>query len=196
MTLGEDKIRSMAAAFGIDDSGFTMPLKVVPSTLGEIQGQAQLALSSIGQQDVQITPLQGAMIAAAVANGGKLMKPYLVDKVRAPDLTVIDQTDPQVMSRPITGPVASALTTMMTSVVDHGTGRKAQIQGIQVAGKTGTAQTDAESQDNSWFVGFAPADHPKIAVAVFIKHGGATGGDISAPIARQVMQAYLSEQGG
>ena len=196
MTLGEDKVRSMAAAFGVDDSGFSMPLKVAPSTVGDIQGQAQLALSSIGQQDVQITPMEGAMIAAAVANDGKLMKPYLVDKVRAPDLSVIDQTDPEVMSRPITGQVAAELTTMMTSVVEHGTGRKAQIQGVQVGGKTGTAQTDAEAQDNSWFVGFAPADHPKIAVAVFIKHGGATGGDISAPIAKQVMQAFLSEQGG
>jgi peptidoglycan glycosyltransferase len=195
MTLGEDKIRSMAAAFGIDDSGFTMPLKVVPSTLGQIQGQAELAISSIGQQDVQITPIQGAMIAAAVANDGKLMRPYLVDKVRAPDLTVIDQTDPEVMSQPITPQVAAELTTMMTSVVDHGTGRKAQIPGVQVGGKTGTAQTDPEAQDNSWFVGFATGAHP-IAVAVFIKHGGATGGDISAPIARQVMQAYLSEQGG
>jgi peptidoglycan glycosyltransferase len=195
MTLGEDRIRSTAAAFGIDDSGFTMPLKVVPSTVGAIASQAELAHASIGQQNVQITPLQGAMIAATVANGGKLMKPYLVDKVRAPDLTVIDQTDPEVLSRPITAQVAEQLTTMMTSVVDHGTGRKAQIPGVQVAGKTGTAQTDPEAQDNSWFVGFALGQHP-IAVAVFIKHGGATGGDISAPIARQVMQAYLSEQGG
>jgi peptidoglycan glycosyltransferase len=136
------------------------------------------------------------MIAAAVANGGKLMKPYLVDQVRAPDLTVIDQTDPTVMSRPISSQVAGELTQMMTSVVANGTGRKAKIPGIQVAGKTGTAQTDPENNDNSWFVGFAPADHPKIAVAVFIKHGGRTGGDISAPIAKQVMQAYLQGQGG
>jgi peptidoglycan glycosyltransferase len=85
---------------------------------------------------------------------------------------------------------------MMTSVVDNGTGKKAKIPGISVAGKTGTAQTDPENNDNSWFVGFAPADHRKIAVAVFIKHGGRTGGDISAPIAKQVMQAYLQGQGG
>jgi peptidoglycan glycosyltransferase len=196
MTLGEQKVRDMAKSFGIDDSGFTTPLKVAPSTVGAIADQAQLANASIGQQNVQITPLQGAMIAAAVANGGKLMKPYLVDQVRAPDLTVIDQTDPTVMSRPISSQVAGELTQMMTSVVANGTGRKAKIPGIQVAGKTGTAQTDPENNDNSWFVGFAPADHPKIAVAVFIKHGGRTGGDISAPIAKQVMQAYLQGQGG
>jgi peptidoglycan glycosyltransferase len=196
MTLGQDKVRSMAEAFGLDDNGFTVPLQVAPSTVGSIADQAQLATASIGQQNVQITPLQGAMIAAAVANGGTLMKPYLVDQVRAPDLTVIDQTDPSVRSRPITSAVAAQLTQMMTSVVDNGTGKKAKIPGISVAGKTGTAQTDPENNDNSWFVGFAPADHPKIAVAVFIRHGGRTGGDISAPIAKQVMQAYLQGQGG
>jgi peptidoglycan glycosyltransferase len=196
MTLGEDKVRSTAKAFGIDDTGFDIPLHVVPSTVGAIDNQAQLATASIGQQNVQITPLQGAMIAAAVGNGGTLMKPYLVDQVRAPDLSVIDQTDPSVMSRPVTGQVAGELTQMMTSVVTDGTGKKARIPGIQVAGKTGTAQTDPENNDNSWFVGFAPADHPKIAVAVFVKNGGRTGGDISAPIAKQVMQAYLQGQGG
>ena len=196
ITLGEQKVRDMAKAFGIDDSRFTTPLKVAASTMGQIQDQAQLGVASIGQQNVQITPLQGAMIAAAVADGGKLMRPYLVDQVRAPDLTVIDQTDPSVMSRPISADVAGQLTAMMTSVVQKGTGKKAAIPGIQVAGKTGTAQTDPENNDNSWFVGFAPADHPKIAIAVFIEHGGKTGGDVSAPIAKQVMQAYLQGQGG
>jgi peptidoglycan glycosyltransferase len=196
MALGQDKLRSTAQAFGIDDQGFSMPLPVAGSTVGAIPDQAALAIASIGQQNVQITPLQGAMIAAAVANGGTLMKPYLVDQVRAPDLTVIDQTDPSVMSHPVTSAVAAELTQMMTSVVDNGTGKKAKIPGVPVAGKTGTAQTDPENNDNSWFVGFAPADHPKIAVAVFIRHGGKTGGDISAPIAKQVMQAYLQGQGG
>jgi peptidoglycan glycosyltransferase len=196
MTLGQDKVRSMAEAFGINDSAFTTPLKVSGSTLGRIQDQAQLANASIGQQNVQITPMEGAMIAAAVANKGTLMKPYLVDQVRAPDLTVIDQTSPTTMSHPVTADVAAQLTQMMTNVVANGTGKKAKINGVQVAGKTGTAQTDPENQDNSWFVGFAPADHPKIAVAVFIQHGGRTGGDISAPIARQVIQAYLQGQGG
>jgi peptidoglycan glycosyltransferase len=194
MTLGEEKVRSTAKAFGIDDSKFSVPLPVAASTVGQIQGQAELAISSIGQENVQITPLQGAMIAAAVANRGTLMKPYLVDSVRAPDLTVIDQTDPEVMSHPVSSQVAAELTTMMTSVVTSGTGKKAQIPGVQVAGKTGTAQTDPEAQDNSWFVGFAAGQHP-IAIAVFIRGGGKTGGDLSAPIAKQVMQTYLSGQG-
>jgi peptidoglycan glycosyltransferase len=194
--LGEDRIREMAAGFGITDEGFDMPLKVAPSTLGEIDGDAQLGVSSIGQQDVQLTPMQAAMIAAAVANDGSLMKPYLVDHVTAPDLSVIDRTDPEQMSEPISADVANQLTEMMTSVVDRGTGQRAQIAGVDVAGKTGTAENADEADDHSWFIGFAPADHPKIAVAVFVRNGGSTGGDISAPIARSVMEAYLAGQGG
>jgi penicillin-binding protein A len=167
---------------------------VQASTIGSIDGKAQLGISSIGQQDVQLTPMEGAMIAAAVANQGTLMKPYLVDSIQAPDLTVVDKTTPEEYSKPISAAVAGQLTQMMTSVVANGTGRKAQIPGISVAGKTGTAQNAAT--DHAWFVGFAPADHPKIAVAVFIKNGGATGGDLSAPLARQVMQAYLNGHGG
>ncbi|TFV85714.1 penicillin-binding transpeptidase domain-containing protein [Blastococcus sp. CT_GayMR16] len=192
--LGEERIRDMAAAFGIDDEGFKMPLTVAPSKLGDIENDAQLGISSIGQQDVQVTPMQAAMIAAAVANDGTLMKPYLVSQVQAPDLTVIDKTDPEEMGQPVSAEVAGQLTEMMTSVVDNGTGRRARIDGVQVAGKTGTAENSAD--DHSWFIGFAPADDPKIAVAVFVRNGGRTGGDVSAPIARTVIQAYLDGQGG
>jgi penicillin-binding protein A len=205
VTLGESRLRDMAKAFGINDEKFDMPLPVTPSTLGPIDDDAALAQSSIGQRDVQLTPLQAAMISAAIANGGKLMKPYLFDSIQAPDLSVVDQTDPEQMSQPITADVAHELTTMMTSVVANGTGKKARIDGVQVAGKTGTAEvgtTGDEAPPHTWFTGFAPADHPKIAVAVFIKNGGqsgtegtGTGGDISAPVARAVMQAYLNGQG-
>jgi peptidoglycan glycosyltransferase len=192
--LGEKSVRDMAEAFGINDEKFEMPLQVAASKLGDIENDAQLGISSIGQQDVQLTPMQGAMIAAAVANRGTLMKPYLVSQVQAPDLTVIDKTDPEEMSQPVSEEVAGQLTEMMTSVVNNGTGRRARIDGVQVAGKTGTAENSAD--DHSWFIGFAPADDPKIAVAVFVKNGGRTGGDISAPIAKSVIQAYLDGQGG
>jgi peptidoglycan glycosyltransferase len=184
----------MAAAFGIDDEGFEMPLQVAPSKLGDIENDAQLGISSIGQQDVQLTPMQGAMIASAIANDGTLMKPYLVSEVQAPDLTVIDKTDPEELGQPVSPEVANQLTDMMVSVVENGTGRRAQIEGVQVAGKTGTAENAAD--DHSWFIGFAPADDPKIAVAVFVRNGGRTGGDISAPIAKSVIEAYLEGQGG
>ena len=192
--LGEDRVRKMAEAFGIDDEGMKIPLTVDGSTIGEIQNDAELGVSSIGQQDVQLTPLQAAMIASAVADDGTLMRPYLVDQVRAPDLSVIDQTDPEELSQPVSAEVAGQLTEMMTSVVENGSGRRARIPGVTVAGKTGTAEN--AGPDHNWFIGFAPADDPQIAVAVFVANGGGTGGDVSAPIARDVMQAYLDGQGG
>ncbi len=192
--LGEDAIRDMAEGFGFGREDLQIPLDVAASTLGEIENGDQLARTSIGQQDVQVTPMQAAMIAAAVANDGTLMKPYLVDQLLAPDLTVIDETDAEEMSQPFSEDVANDLTEMMTSVVANGSGRNARISGVQVAGKTGTAENDGP--DHNWFIGFAPAAAPKIAVAVFIRNGGGTGGDTSAPIARSVIQAYLDGQGG
>ncbi len=194
--LGEDRVREMAEAFGLDGESFDIPLRVEPSGIGDIESAAALGQTSIGQRDVRMTPLQAAMVAAAVANDGTLMTPYLVDQVRAPDLSVLDETDPDVFSEPISEDVANELTEMMLSVVDNGSGRAAQIPGVQVAGKTGTAQVREDVPDHNWFMGFAPADDPQIAVAVFVATGGGTGGDVSAPIAQQVLQAYLEGQGG
>ena len=189
--LGEDTIRDVAERFGIDGEKRQIPLDVAGSDIGEINNDAELGVSSIGQQDVRITPLQGAMIASAVANDGTLMTPYMVDQVRAPDLTVIDRTEPEELSEATSEDVANKLTEMMISVVQNGSGKAAQIDGVQVAGKTGTAEN--AGPDHNWFVGFAPADDPKIAVAVFVANGGGTGGDVSAPIARNVIAAYLDE---
>jgi peptidoglycan glycosyltransferase len=194
--LGEERVRDMAEAFGLDGESFDIPLRVEPSSVGDIESEAALGQTSIGQRDVRMTPLQAAMVAAAVANDGTLMRPYLVDQVRAPDLSVLDETDPEEFSEPVSADIANQLTEMMLSVVDNGSGRAAQIPGVQVAGKTGTAQVREDVPDHNWFIGFAPADDPKIAVAVFVANGGGTGGDVSAPIARQVLQAYLEGQGG
>ena len=194
--LGEDRIREMAEAFGLDGEGFEMPLRVEPSGIGDIESAAALGQTSIGQRDVRMTPLQAAMVAAAVANDGTLMQPYLIDQVRAPDLSVLDETDPEVYGEPVSEDIANQLTEMMVSVVENGSGRAAQIPGVQVAGKTGTAQVREDVPDHNWFMGFAPADDPKIAVAVFVANGGGTGGDVSAPIAQRVLQAYLEGQGG
>jgi cell division protein FtsI/penicillin-binding protein 2 len=194
--LGEDRVREMAEAFGMTGDGMEIPLQVAGSSVGDIESEAALGQSSIGQRDVRMTPLQAAMIAAAVGNDGTLMTPYLVDQVRAPDLTVIDRSDPEEFSSPVTPEVADQLQEMMESVVANGSGRAARIPGVAVAGKTGTAQVAPDVPDHNWFVGFAPADDPQIAVAVFVANGGGTGGDVSAPIAGDVMQAYLEGQGG
>jgi penicillin-binding protein A len=201
ISLGEDRIRAQAKAFGIDDTSFPMPLRVAASTLGDIPDAAALGQSSIGQRDVQITPLEGAMIAATVANGGTLMRPYLVKEVQAPDLTTLDTTEPQVVGQAMPADVADQLRDMMVNVVEHGTGRPAQIDGVKVGGKTGTAENVVGAQPHAWFVGFAPADNPTVAVAVLLEHAGTrgsevTGGLAAAPIARDVIEAVLDSQGG
>ncbi|HZB20913.1 MAG TPA: penicillin-binding protein 2 [Blastococcus sp.] len=193
--LGEDRVREMAEAFGLDGEGYEIPLDVAPSGIGDIESAAALGQTSIGQRDVRMTPLQAALVAATVANDGVQMKPYIVDQVQAPDLTVIDSTQPEEWREPISADVANQLTEMMLSVVENGSGRAARISGVEVAGKTGTAQVSDEVADHTWFMGFAPADDPQIAVAVFVANGGGTGGERSAPIARQVIEAYLDGQG-
>ncbi|HEY2043039.1 MAG TPA: penicillin-binding transpeptidase domain-containing protein [Jatrophihabitans sp.] len=207
MDLGTQSIKSTAALFGINDNSMTVPVPVAGSSVGPIIDKAALGQSSIGQRDVRITPLQGAMIAAAVANHGNLMKPYLVSEEQGPDLATLSHTDPVLQSQVMSADQASQLTQMMTDVVDHGTGTAAQIPNMKVAGKTGTADNGPQRADGSyvnpphaWFTGFAPADNPKIAVAVIIENGGVagnetTGGLAAAPVAKAVMQAYLSAIG-
>ncbi len=196
--LGADALRTQAEAFGFD-TDLSIPLTVAHSRFpadGAID-EAQTALSAIGQYDVRVTPLEVAMLAATIANGGVEMKPYLVSTVRDQDLTVVDTTSPTALGRPISASTASSLRDMMLNVVDNGTGTAAQIPGVQVAGKTGTAQTTDGAAPHAWFTAFAPATNPKIAVAVVVEHGGslgseATGGKLAAPIARAVIQAALS----
>jgi peptidoglycan glycosyltransferase len=184
-----------------------MPLRVAGSSTGPIVDKAALAQSSIGQRDVRITPLQAAMISAAIADGGKLMRPYLVSEEQAPNLAVLSHTDPQLQDQVMNSGQATLETQMMVDVVNKGTGTEAQIPGIQVAGKTGTADNGPQRADGSyvlpphaWFSGFAPADNPRIAVAVVLVNGGVagnetTGGLAAAPVAQAVMKAYLASIG-
>ncbi|MGI8692214.1 MAG: peptidoglycan D,D-transpeptidase FtsI family protein [Geodermatophilaceae bacterium] len=199
--LGESKIRDVAERFGIDDEGYEMPLPVAQSTLGDIESAAALGQSSIGQRDVRLTPIEAANIVATIGNGGTLYQPYLVAERQEPDLTVIDDVEPTEIRQAISSDVAAALTEMMVSVVENGTGQNARIDGVEVAGKTGTAEVDEGIAPHAWFAGFAPADNPQIAVAVFIANGGdsgseTTGGRAAAPVARAVMEAFLGTGGG
>ncbi len=148
---------------------------------------------AIGQDKLAVTPLQMAMVAAAVANGGKLMKPRLTDKIVDPDGRTVTTVKPQEMSRPISEQTAAELTQMMGRVVEEGTGTAVQLPGIDVAGKTGTAETDpSRNITQPWFIAFAPADDPKIAIAVTVENSqGGFGGTVAAPMAREVLATLL-----
>jgi len=194
LRLGADALRKQADAFGFD-SAPQIPLTAATSVFPSSPDRPQTALSAIGQYDVRATPLQMAMVASAIANNGVLMEPYLVKELEAPDFTVIESTDAHVLGRAVSPSVAQDLRHMMVGVVAHGTGTAAQIPGITVAGKTGTAQ-HGSAAPHAWFIAFAPAQHPRIAVAVLVEDGGdlgseATGGKVAAPIARSVIEAVL-----
>jgi len=133
-------------------------------------------------------------VAAAIGNGGVVMQPYLVDKILKPGGGVLQTTKPRVRGRAISPRTAAELTTMMESVVTGGTGTAAQIPGVAVAGKTGTAETSRPGVNTAWFVAFAPADHPRYAVAVALENQlHKTGGEVAAPIAKTIMEALLKQ---
>jgi penicillin-binding protein A len=195
LQLGGNALREQAQKFGFGDD-LDIPLPVTPSKVPADMNAPQSAQAAIGQFDVRVTPLQMAMVAAGVANAGVVMKPYLVQTVRAPDLDVIGETQPQQLSRAVSPDVAAQLTRMMEKVVSSGTGTRAQISGITVAGKTGTAQHGDGKAPHAWFIAFAPANDPQVAVAVVVEDGGELGhegfgGSIAAPIAKKVMEAVL-----
>lgn len=197
MTLGEQALQTQSQAFGFGKP-LQVPMRVTPSTFPADLSQASLAQSAIGQFNVRVTPLQVCMISAAIANDGILMQPYLNDSVVGPNLEVNGRTQPQRLGEAVSPQVAGQLTTMMEAVVDNGTGRRAQIQGVRVAGKTGTAQQGKGQPPNAWFTAFAPVNDPKVAVAVVVEDGGslnerATGGQVAAPVAKKVIQAVLQQ---
>jgi peptidoglycan glycosyltransferase len=147
---------------------------------------------AFGQEHLQVTPLQMAMVAATVANGGIVPKPYVVQSIVGPDGSKIRNTRPATLGRAIKPQTAAELTQMMTSVVQSGTGTAAEIPGVQVAGKTGTAETNTPGVYTAWFIAFAPADNPQVAVAVVLENqANGFGGAVAAPIAKLVMQALL-----
>jgi peptidoglycan glycosyltransferase len=147
---------------------------------------------AIGQDKLNVTPLQMAMVAGAVANGGKLMEPHLTDKIVDPDGRTVDTIQPRQMSQVMSGEAAGEVADMMGKVVQEGTGTAAALQGISVGGKTGTAEVDRPCGPNQvWFIAFAPRHDPKVAIAATVECSSGTGGDTAAPIAKQVMQELL-----
>jgi penicillin-binding protein A len=146
---------------------------------------------AFGQERLGVTPLQMAMVVATIANGGVEMQPYVVDRVDSRGGSVVTRTKPHVYRKPISPQTAAELTGMMVAVVNGGTGTNAQIHGIQVAGKTGTAETGVTHTNTTWFVAFAPASSPKVAIAVVLENQHGVGGTTAAPIAKTVMEALL-----
>jgi penicillin-binding protein A len=146
---------------------------------------------AFGQERLQATPLQMALVAAGVANGGTIMRPTLVDRIVSPKGKVIQRTQPDTWKEAMKPQTAAELTAMMTAVVEAGTGTAAQIPGVQVAGKTGTAETGRAGENDTWFIAFAPADNPRVAVAVALSNQSGTGGTTAAPIAKQIIEALL-----
>lgn len=172
---------------------------------GELLGPGDpvdIARVAMGQERLAVTPLQMAEVAAAVANGGKLMKPQIWSRVIDPDGRVTKRLDPSEYSRPIDGQTAEELTTAMQGVVSEGTGTNAAIPGVQVAGKTGTAETPGnescgggEAENQAWFIGFAPADEPKVAIAATVECTERFGNDAAAPIFKAVAEQILEDEG-
>ncbi len=200
LRLGADKLVSQAQAFGFDqDIPFDVPFAEgqIPQASSFADDLPGVAYSAIGQQSVAANPLQMALVGAAIANGGSEMTPRLVSQIRDASGRVVKSFGPREWGQPISAGSASQLTAMMVDVVREGTGTAAQIPGVEVAGKTGTAQHGGSAAPHAWFVGFAPAQAPQIVVAVVVLDGGslgseATGGRVAAPIAKAVMQAALA----
>jgi peptidoglycan glycosyltransferase len=197
---GAEALRSMAHSFGLDSTPSVIPLQVAQSTVGIIADAAALGMSSIGQKDVALTPLQNAEIAATIANGGVMMQPYLVESLKGPDLANISTTAPYQQRRAVSPQIAAKLTELMIGA-EKAAQQKGAIPGVQIASKTGTAEHGTDPRNtppHAWYIAFAPAQTPKVAVAVLVENGAdrlsATGGALAAPIGRAVIQAAL--QGG
>ena len=200
MTLGGPALNNAAELFGMNDKTLRIPMPVTPSNYVIPPSKALTAFSAIGQYSDTVTPLQEAMFAAGIADGGKLMTPYLVKQVTASDLSTVDTTNPKQLSQAVSPTVASDLGQMMLAVVQDPDGTANAFNtaavGFTMAGKTGTAQNGVNNTglNDAVFTSYAPYDNPQIAVGVIIQ-GGGYGATAAAPIAVQVIKAYLATLG-
>jgi peptidoglycan glycosyltransferase len=192
---GEEAFRRQAERLGIGQPDLDVPIAVAPSTIGDIPDTAALQQSAIGQRDVAITPLQNAVIAATIANGGVRMQPQLVRNVLAPDFSGIQDFEAEEAEEAMSRQTAQQILTMMIASEERTRG-SGKISGVTIASKTGTAEQGDGEPPHAWYVAFAPAENPQVAVAVVVEDGGdrgaeATGGSVAAPIGRAVIAAAL-----
>ncbi|HYI52137.1 MAG TPA: penicillin-binding transpeptidase domain-containing protein [Microbacterium sp.] len=193
--LGDTAIREEAEKYGFNAS-FAMPLTSTESSYPRALDEPQTALTGFGQGQVTATPLQMAMVSAGIANEGVVMNPRMVDQVIGADLSVQQTVDDTEFGRALDANLAAELAGMMVANVDDGAASGATIDGVDVGGKTGTAENGSEQPYTLWFTGFAPADNPQVAVAVVVEDGGGegqsgSGNTLAAPIAKKVMEAVL-----
>ncbi|UAL30021.1 penicillin-binding protein 2 [Nocardioides rotundus] len=195
--LGNDAMAAQAEKFGFNSNDWFDDLpRLAESVYPTDADRPQTALTGIGQFNVAATPLQMAMVVAGVANDGVVKQPYLVDEVVSPDLEVIDKTDDTTLSEAVSPETADTLTDILVSTVDSGTASPAAIPGVRVAGKTGTAENCDDCSNYAWFVSFAPADDPQVAVAVMIQKADVppddiAGGQLGGPVAKAIMEAVI-----
>jgi peptidoglycan glycosyltransferase len=195
--LGDAAIRETAEKFGFN-SGFDIPMAVSPSKYPSDLNVPQTAQSAFGQFDVRATPLQMAMVSSAIANGGVVMQPNLVQQILAPNLSSLETFQPAPLERAMSKETAATITAMMINDVQDGAASNARIDGVDVAGKTGTAQNGSTDPYTLWFTGFAPADDPQYAITVLIEDGGGMGQTgygnlLAAPVAQKVLEAVLNK---
>jgi peptidoglycan glycosyltransferase len=200
LDLGADKLIPEAKAFGFNSRPPLDLPAVATASIPEADAFKRdlpgLAKTAIGQQDVQATPLQMALIAAGIANNGVIMKPHVMAEIRDDQGNVVQTFKPEPWLQATSQETANKVRDMMIGVAQRGTATRVQIPGVTVAAKTGTAQT-VGNNSHAWLIAFAPAEAPKIAVAVIVESqpglgDNATGGLIAAPIAKQVIQAALA----
>lgn len=199
VVLGQEKMGETAEKFlfnkDIDFDLNTTNVKFSKSKFNYQSWDKQaLAAASIGQADVTVTPLHMAMIASTIANDGKMMKPYIVSKVVGQDGEEVMTRQPEMLVQSVSKETANQIKDMMINSVNRGTSKAARLRSFQIAGKTGTAERSKEKTiNNAWFVGFAPADDPQIAVAVIVENVEYLGGEIAAPIAKDIIRFSLNE---
>lgn len=193
--LGQKAIEEQASKFGFgQDFGDQLKLQMAKSTFpSEPLDDAGLAQSAIGQRDVRATPLQINMMTAAIANGGVQMKPNLIKALRSPDLRILNEPKPEALRTSTSPEIARQIGEWMTSVVSEGIARGAAVPGVEVAGKTGTAELGT-GLNNSWFTGFAPANDPQVAVTIVMQGVDiTTGANLTSPNAKKIFEAVLNK---
>ncbi len=187
LVIGKEKLKQVSDSFMFNNKiPFDLPVKISNTPYKDNIGKTDIAAASIGQGKVVATPLNMALVASAIANNGEMVKPILVKEIISKNGKILRTNSTETLSSVTSSLIANEIKDMMIEVVKSGTGTNASIKNVKVAGKTGTAE-NASGKSHAWFIGFAPADNPKIAIAVVLEEEGSSGGSSAAPIARDLI---------